>query len=215
MPNEAVARRLELPADEEFENRGFGGGPPAAGAPAINNARLGLFMFLGAEAMFFAGLIGAFLVFRLGSEVWPPPSQPRLPVVVTGVNTLILLLSGFTVRWALKAVQRGNTSGLVRWLGSTAALGLVFLGVQGFEWVRLVDFGLKISTGTYGSTFYTLIGFHALHVVGAVLWLICVLARAYGGRFSARSHTGVEIFSMYWLFVVGLWPLLYGLVYLY
>jgi len=214
MAKVAVVRRLDLPPEGEFEVPGFGGGPPQT-APAMSNARLGLFMFLGAEAMFFAGLIGSFLVFRLGSDVWPPASQPRLPVGVTGVNTLILLLSGVTAQRTLRSVRLGNTAGLVRWLGYTAALGVVFLGVQGFEWIRLVQFGLKISSGTYGSTFYTLVGFHAFHVVGAVLWLITVLVQARAGRFSARSHTGVEIFSMYWIFVVVLWPLLYGLVYLF
>ena len=165
--------------------------------------------------MFFAGLIGTFLVFRLGSDVWPPVSQPRLPVGVTGVNTVVLLLSGLTSYLALGSVRKGNSSGLVRWLGTTAVLGTAFLVVQGYEWVRLVHFGLKLSSGTYGSTFYTLIGFHALHVAVAALWLIVVFGQAWRGRFTPRHHTGVEIFTMYWTFVVALWPLLFGLVYLY
>jgi cytochrome c oxidase subunit 3 len=174
-----------------------------------------MFIFLGAEVMFFAGLIGAFLVFRLGSEAWPPPSQPRLPVAVTGVNTIILLFSGLTVHLALSAVRTGSLFGLVRWLSTTAVLGALFLGIQGFEWVRLVYFGLTMSSGTYGSTFYTLIGFHGLHVLGAVLWLVTVLVRARRGRFSATDHTGVEICAIFWIFVVALWLVLYGLVYLY
>lgn len=165
--------------------------------------------------MFFVGLISAFLVFRLGSEIWPPASQPRLPVEVTGINTVILLLSGLTVHLALRAIRDGNLNGLLRWLWTTAVLGTVFLCVQGYEWIRLVHFGLTVSSGIYGSTFYTLIGFHGFHVLAAVLWLIIVLYQGWRGRFAVHRHTGVEIFSMYWTFVVGLWPLLYGLVYLY
>lgn len=172
-------------------------------------------MFLGAEAMFFASLIGAFLVFRLGSTTWPPPFQPRLPVVVTGVNTLFLLASGVTMRLALNAVRAGRLSGLASYLLTTAFLGGLFLGVQGYEWVRLVRFGLTISSGVYGATFYTLIGSHGLHVFGAVVWLVVVLLQAQRGRFAAERHTGVELCAMYWTFVVALWPILYGLVYLY
>jgi heme/copper-type cytochrome/quinol oxidase subunit 3 len=94
-------------------------------------------------------------------------------------------------------------------------LGAVFLAVQGIEWLRLIHFGLTVSSSVYGGLFYTLIGFHALHVVGALLWLMCVWLLAKRGRFTRDRHTGVQTCAMYWLFVVGLWPVLYGLVYLY
>ncbi len=219
MAREATAQKVAEPkaGEEGAPIPGFaGGGPPAASRePVVSNARLGLLMFLAAEAMFFAGLIGAFLVFRLGSPVWPPPFQPRLPIAVTGVNTVVLLASGLTVRLALKAVRLGNTAGLVRYVWSTLLLGAVFLAVQGFEWVRLIRFGLTVSSGVYGSTFYTLIGCHGLHVLGAVLWLSVVGIQARKGRFTRQSHAGVETCAMYWTFVVALWPILYGLVYLY
>ena len=172
-------------------------------------------MFLAFEAMFFGGLIGAFLVFRLSSPRWPPPGQPYLPVAVTWINTGILLLSSVTMRRARRAICAGDRPGLLRGLGMTAALGTLFLVVQGTEWVRLVKFGLTLSSGTYGTTFYTLIGCHGLHVLAAVMWLLVVLCLARGGRFSAREHVGVQLCGMYWHFVVGLWPVLFGLVYLY
>lgn len=182
--------------------------------PPVSNARLGMLIFLGAEAMFFAGLIGAFLVFRLGSSTWPPPGQPRLPIGITTINTAILLLSAFTMRSALREIRSGSLQGLARWLLVTALLGTVFLGVQGYEWVRLVHFGLTLSSGTYGATFYTLIGVHGGHVLGAVVWLLLVLIGARRHRFSAGHHLGVELCGMYWYFVVGLWPILFTLVYL-
>lgn len=218
MARDATAYKVvEAQAGQESARApGFAGGPPSASVePAVNNARLALLMLLAAEAMFFAGLIGAFLVFRLGSVTWPPPFQPRLPVAVTGVNTVILLLSGFTMQLALKAVRAGKLEKLARHLLATFFLGGFFLALQGYEWVRLVGFGLKVSSGIYGATFYTLIGCHGLHVFGALLWMSVVLAQAWRGRFTAGRHTGVETCAMYWTFVVGLWPVLYGLVYLY
>jgi heme/copper-type cytochrome/quinol oxidase subunit 3 len=173
-----------------------------------------MLIFLAAEAMFFAGLIGAFLVFRFGSATWPPPGQPYLPVGVTGVNTIILLVSAYTMGRALRAIRRGDRRGLVRGLLVTALLGTIFLGVQGYEWIRLVHFGFTVSSGTYGATFYTLIGIHGLHVFGAVLWLLVVLAGARAHRFSATRHAALTICGMYWYFVVALWPVLFGLVYL-
>lgn len=183
--------------------------------PPVSNARIGVLLFLGAEGMFFAGLISAFLVFRVGSIVWPPPFQPRLPVAVTAFNTVILLFSGYTMHRALHAIRRGNRQGLVNGLLATALLGTIFLSVQGIEWVRLLQFGLTLSSGVYGSTFYTLIGCHAAHVFGAVIWLLIVLGLARGNRFSAKHHIGVEVCRMYWYFVVAVWPVLFGLVYLY
>ena len=183
---------------------------------AASNARLAILMLLGAELMLFAGLIGAFLVFRIGSITWPPPSQVtvRLPVVVTGLNTIILLLSGYTMFQAFREIRRNNQSGLKIWLLSTGILGSIFLVVQGTEWVRLVHYGLTLSSGVYGSIFYVLIGCHALHVFSAILWLLTALVRAIAGRFSASQHIGVEMCTIYWTFVVALWPILYLLVYI-
>jgi len=181
----------------------------------VSNARLAVMMFLAAEAMFFAGLVGAFLVFRLSAEIWPPPFQPRLPVFVTGINTVVLLLSGVTMRLALQAVRGDNPARVIAWLGMTVTLGAVFLLIQGYEWIRLIQFGLTVKSGIYGATFYTLIGCHGFHVFGAVIWLTLVLMGARRGRTSAQSYTGIQICAMYWTFVVALWPILYGLVYLY
>ena len=218
MAQTSTAKRLDGTLVElEPKRPGFGGGDPPV-SPNVtvgSNAWLAVWMFLGAEAMFFAGLIGAFLVFRLSATIWPPPFQPRLPVGVTGVNTVILLLSAFTMRRTLTCVRLANPGKAVRLLGLTAILGVVFLAVQGYEWLRLIQFGLTVSSSVYGGLFYTLIGFHALHVLGALIWLAVVFARAIKGRYSAQHHLGLQTCAMYWTFVVALWPALYGLVYLY
>jgi len=183
----------------EFPRDRFGRGDDGRWGPPVSNARLGMLMFLGAEAMFFAGLIGAFLVFRFGSVMWPPPGQPYLPVGVTGVNTAILLFSAYTMRRALLAIRGGDRQELIRWLLGTVLLGTIFLGVQGYEWIRLVRHGFTT---------------HGVHVFGAVLWLLVVLAGAGRNRFSAERHVNLTLCGMYWYFVVGLWPVLFTLVYL-
>ena len=188
--------------------------PDPRNGPPVSNARLGMLIFLAFEGMFFAGLIGAFLVYRLGSQFWPPVGQPRLPILVTWANTAILLFSSYTMRDALRAMRMGDRDGLTTGLSWTALLGTTFLIVQGSEWLRLIRHGLTLSAGIYGATFYTVIGCHGLHVLGAVIWLL--IAR-FGSRdtwCSARRQVGVELCGMYWYFVVGLWPVLFALVYL-
>lgn len=216
----STARHLpEFEPTVEPAKKRFGGGdtpPPARpSVPVGANAWLAVLMFLGAEAMFFAGLMGAYLVFRVGATIWPPPFQPRLPVLVTGVNTMILLASALTIRLAIRAVRGGDRTRLIGWLGVTAMLGTVFLAVQGFEWLELIRFGLTVSSSVYGGLFYTLIGFHAAHVLGALIWLAVVFVLAKKGRYSKAQHIGLQTCALYWTFVVGLWPVLYGLVYLY
>ena len=184
--------------------------------PPLSNARLAVLVLLGAETMLFSGLIGAFLVFRVGNVTWPPPSHMglELPRVVTGINTALLLLSGYTMFQAHRAIQKGMVKQLRNWLLITGVLGLLFLGVQGSEWVQLIRNGLTLQSGVYGGIFYVLIGCHALHVLTAVIWLFIVFGMAIVGRFSTERYVGVDTCTIYWIFVVALWPILYVLVYL-
>ncbi len=221
MARTSAARRLDGMAPLTTARRPeFGGGEPPAppvrpNVPIGSNAWLATLMFIGAELMFFAGLIGAFIVFRWGSPIWPPPFQPRLPVGVTGVNTIILLGSAVTMHMGLRAIRSGANGGFKRMLALTALLGGIFLIIQGYEWARLIHFGLTVSSSVYGGLFYTLIGFHAFHVAGALIWLAVVIVIAKRGGYSKQQHTGIQTCAMYWNFVVALWPVLYGLVYLY
>lgn len=183
-------------------------------APAISNARLAIAIFLAFESMFFAALIAAYLVFRLRTAVWPPLDLPALPIVVTWVNTGVLVASAYTMWRARVAQTAGRREELARTLLLTAGLGTLFLVVQGSEWVRLVRHGLTLSTGMYGATFYTLIGCHGLHVLAAVAWLLVVLVRAQRSRFGGPIRVPLELCSIYWFYVVALWAALFPLVYL-
>jgi cytochrome c oxidase subunit 3 len=178
----------------------------------VPSGLLGIAIFVAAEAMFFAGLISAYWVLRTQAMGWPPFDQPRLPVVVTGVNTGVLFLSGLAMHRALRTAT-GRRPHLTRWLVAAALLGTLFLAVQGFEWIRLIGFGLTTASSLYGATFYTLVGAHALHVVAALAVLLWVTALALR-RPEGPDETALRVCHVYWLFVVGVWPVIYGLVYL-
>jgi heme/copper-type cytochrome/quinol oxidase subunit 3 len=196
---------------------GGDGGPeraPSPRRPGLDNLRLAILFLIGGECMFFAALISALFVLRLGQPLWPPPFQPRLPVGVTGVNTLVLLASSVTLSAALRALARGQEVEAVKRLAVTAGLGLLFLLVQGYEWIRLIGYGLTVASGTYGTTFYTLIGTHGIHVLGALIWLSVALVLAARGRYAGGRTAPVKACAMFWHFVVGLWPILYVAVYL-
>lgn len=182
--------------------------------PFISNGMLAILMLIASEMMLFSGLIGSFLIFRLQAAFWPPPALPRLPIAITWANTFVLLGSAATMFMAVRAVHQSRQRLMRRYLAATLVLGLTFLTVQGNEWVRLVAHGLTLSSGSYGGTFYLLIGCHGAHVTAAVIWLACVVFVATKGRYNARNASGIELCAVYWYFVCAIWPLLFGLVYL-
>ena len=180
----------------------------------IPSGMLAVLMLIATEMMLFSGLIGSFLIFRLSAPFWPPPALPRLPLTVTWINTFVLMSSSITMYLAVRAVHQNRQRLTRRWLVITAVLGTTFLAVQGSEWVHLVAHGLTLKSGSYGSTFYLLIGCHGLHVTAAVIWLIAVTMVAMRGRYNANNAGGVERISAFWYFVCAIWPVLFVLVYL-
>ncbi|RMH38818.1 MAG: heme-copper oxidase subunit III [Deltaproteobacteria bacterium] len=186
----------------------------ARSRPVVPSALLAVALFVFTEAMLFAGLISSHIVLRGQYEgVWPPADQPRLPVAATGVATVLLLASGVTMWWAVRALDRRQPARATRLLGATLIGGAGFLAMQGYEWARLIGYGLRTADSLYGSLFYTLVGAHALHVIGAVAALAVVTRRAGRGAY-ARDYVGVRAVRVYWTFVVAVWPPLYALVYL-
>jgi heme/copper-type cytochrome/quinol oxidase subunit 3 len=206
----AVVRRLPTVPRRDSGRRPQDSEPQA---PPISNARLAVVIALVGEVMFFTGLIGAYLVFRVGSSEWPPPNLPRLPLAVTWLNTMVLLASGVTMVRARRSVNRNDAVALQRNLALTAGLGILFVLVQGSEWIRLIHHGLTLSTGMYGATFYTLIGTHALHVAGAIFWLGLVWVWARRGQVDAQHDAALDACTIYWIFVCALWVMLFALVY--
>lgn len=176
-------------------------------------AKIGMVLFLAAEAMFFAGLLSAYLILRVQVVPWPPTGQPRLPVLVTGINTLILLTSGVALFCGGRALKKSCNLCLVGWIGIGALCGTLFLAIQGYEWVRLIGFGLTTVKNIYGGLFYLVVGTHAVHLLAALVVLLIVFLKAVQGRYTAAHQTGFVVFRMYWTFVVLVWPVIYGLLY--
>jgi heme/copper-type cytochrome/quinol oxidase subunit 3 len=114
----------------------------------------------------------------------------------------------------LDAIQRGNRRGLMTFLGLTALLGAVFLGGQAYEFVSLAGHGITLQSSVFGSSFFTLTGFHGLHVLIGVAWALLTLAKAGRGAYSAQEHVGVEAFGLYWHFVDIVWIVLFTIIYL-
>lgn len=193
-----------------------GNGPGAGGAPApsVPAPILATLFVVGGDVMLFAGLLFAFWVLRLAAPVWPPPLQPRLPVGVTAANTVVLLASSAAMVAATRTLARRPAGALAGRLAACALLGSLFLAVQGYEWVKLIRFGLTVSSGIYGALFYTLVGTHGLHVLAALIWLGIMTVRAARGRLVPGDADWVQACALYWHFVVALWPLLYVSVYL-
>jgi len=189
--------------------------PTLERVPPIASHRVAMIALIMSELMLFAGLLGMYLVVRLSAATWPPADQPRLPLVVTALNTLVLFGSLVPMTRALGAVRRGHDADAARGVVVTAILGALFLAIQGAEWARLVHHGLTLASSLYGGAFYILIGCHALHVLTAVVWLVIVAVLTARRYFSAASHAGLEMCVIYWYFVSGLWAVLFPLVYLY
>ena len=177
--------------------------------PVVPSAVLGMLLFVAAETMLFAGMISAFTIVRTSAVMWPPPGQPRLPLASTAVNTVALLISGFFLHAAQRAYARDRESAL-RPLGIALGLGSFFVLFQGVEWVALVRQGLTLSSSTLGSFFYLIVGMHALHAVAALGLLAHTWLRMRQGWLVQSQLAAAQVF---WFFVVGLWPILYLVVY--
>ncbi|OGL00175.1 MAG: hypothetical protein A3E31_10620 [Candidatus Rokubacteria bacterium RIFCSPHIGHO2_12_FULL_73_22] len=183
----------------------------AAGARALPPAWVGMLFFVAAETMLFGGLLFAFVLFRLWSPVWPPLGEPRLPLGVTAVNTLVLLASAVTLGRARRHARAGAGPRARRALALTAALGWTFVAVQGSEWVGLAQWGVTAASGPYGGLVFALIGAHGVHVLGAVVWL---LVDAVGGAAAAPPPARLGAGALYWYFVCALWLAIFAAVYL-
>jgi cytochrome c oxidase subunit III len=173
----------------------------------------GLAMFLISESMLFLGLFVAYLTFRAVSPVWPPAGTPELELALPMANSVVLISSSFVIHQADAAIKKNDVAGLRRWFAITAAMGILFLCGQVYEYMHL-EFALR--TNLFASTFYVLTGFHGLHVTVGVLLILAVLWRSIKNptHYSSEHHFGVEAAELYWHFVDVVWIVLFILLYL-
>jgi heme/copper-type cytochrome/quinol oxidase subunit 3 len=182
------------------------------GPPIIESELLAMIIFVFAEVMFFAGFLSAYALVgaRAPEGWWPPPGDPALPVVTTAAASAALAFSGAAVFVAGRAA-RTSAGAAMRPLRVALALGVAFVGYQLYEFVRLVGVGFTLQSSAHGGFFYTIVGGHALHAVGAVGVLGWALRELAAGRLRPPAFTAIRLF---WYFVVLLWPAIYVMVYL-
>ena len=210
-----------------------GGHPPTS--TGLDNKKIAIWAFIGSECMLFASLISTYLIYKGRSRVGPFPHDACLPpmcstalkpilnIPVTSASTFVLLMSSLAMVLALEAVEnkdnpryktmrfRGSSK---LWLWMTAILGTTFLGFQAFEFTSFVHEGLTIRTNLFGSSFFTLTGFHGAHVTAGVLWLLTLLAIDYRRGLGPKDAVNVDIAALYWHFVDVVWIAIFTLVYL-
>ncbi len=166
------------------------------------NMLLGVKLGIASEVMLFGALFAAYFVVRADSPSWPPPGLERPELLLPGLNTVFLVSSSVTMQLAVWAIGRDERRRSLRWMGLTLILGAVFLAIQAYEFATN-GFGLK--DGVFGSTFYTITGFHGAHVLVGLVLIAIVANRARRGLISGSRHTAVEAASYYWHFVDVVW----------
>jgi cytochrome c oxidase subunit III len=202
----------------------------------LDNRKIAIWAFIGSECMLFVSLISTYMIYKGRSvvgpyphEVWTNPAtgqvmKPILNIPVTSASTFVLLMSSLFMVLALAAVQNRDLPKHTRgdrilgssklWLWATAIAGATFLGFQAYEFTSFVHEGLTIRTNLFGSTFFTLTGFHGAHVTAGVLWLVTLLAIDYRRGLGPRDAMNVDLAALYWHFVDVIWIVIFTLVYL-
>jgi cytochrome c oxidase subunit 3 len=202
----------------------------------LDSRKVAIWAFIGSECMLFTSLISTYLIYkgrsRVGPfphEAWVDPTTGRhfhaiLNIPVTSMSTFTLLMSSLFMVLALAAVQNKALPKRTRgerilgssklWLWATAIAGTTFLGFQAFEFTSFVHEGLSIRTNLFGSSFFTLTGFHGAHVTAGVIWLLTLLSIDYKRGLGPKDALKVDIAALYWHFVDVVWIAIFTLVYL-
>ncbi len=202
----------------------------------LDNRKIAIWTFIGSECMLFASLISTYLIYKGRSpqgpyphEAWTNPStgevmKPILDIPVTSASTFVLLMSSVAMVMALNAVQTKYEPKITTWdkikgssklwLWATALLGTVFLGFQAYEFTSFIHEGLTIRTNLFGSSFFTLTGFHGAHVTVGVIWLLTLLAIDFKRGLEPKDALLVDISALYWHFVDVVWIVIFPLIYL-
>src|SRR6059036_2639847 len=209
---------------------------PAEKGVEAYNIKLGMWIFLASEVMFFTALIGTYIILRFGAPgEWAKPNTV-LSVPITGFNTFLLICSSVTMVKAYAAIADGNQRMLKIWMLATILIGATFVSIQVFEYIHLVErvftpSGLRdgselaelaaagklpaATMGLYGSTFFTMTGFHGFHVTcGVISMAYLYFTKALPGKYSKRDYAGIETVGLYWHFVDLVWIILFTIVYL-
>jgi cytochrome c oxidase subunit 3/cytochrome o ubiquinol oxidase subunit 3 len=179
----------------------------------LSNNKLAMWLFLGSECLLFGGLISTYMLYRGRVSVGPRPDQVY-SIPFTSVSSFVLLMSSLTMVLAVSAAKLGDVRKTRVWLTTTALLGSSFVGGQIFEFTTFYRKGLGFTTSLFGSSFYTLTGFHGVHVTVGVILLLSLVAMTLRGSISGDQAEVVEMIGLYWHFVDIIWIVIFTLVYL-
>ncbi len=205
------------------------GHPPTT--TGLDHKKVAVWAFIGSECMLFASLISTYMIYKGRSVVGPFPHEawtnpqgqqfnPILNIPVTSFSTFVLLMSSLAMVLAHDAVvnsenpNRKSWQSSKLWLAATAILGATFLGFQAYEFTSFVHEGLTIKTNLFGSSFFTLTGFHGAHVTAGVLWLLSLLAIDFKRGLGPKDALVVDLAALYWHFVDVVWIVIFTVVYL-
>jgi heme/copper-type cytochrome/quinol oxidase subunit 3 len=185
--------------------------PPDVHYGAATPGKIGMWVFLVSDAFSFGGLLIAHAILRGGRQDWVQPGEPRLAIPFTAALTFLLISTSFTnvLAWASAAQGRRRAASVL--LAVTALGGLLFLAGQYVEWTSLIHEGLVFGRSARASTFYVITGFHGLHVLVGVAYILTVLVQYLRGRATAHH---VELLGLYWCFVDFVWIFVFSFVYL-
>jgi heme/copper-type cytochrome/quinol oxidase subunit 3 len=185
--------------------------PPTA--TGLNTWKLGFWVFIGSETLFFGALISTYMVYRGQSVVGPYPADV-FDLALTTFSTFVLLMSSLAVVLALEFLQQGRRNLALFWTMAIIVLGAIFLGFQAYEFTHFYHEGLTLQGNLFGSTFFVLTGFHGAHVTVGVVWLLVLWFDMFRGKLLPQNALRLEIAGLYWHFVDIVWIIIFTLVYL-
>ena len=184
-----------------------------ATSTGISNNKLAMWLYLASDCLLFGSLISTYLLYKNRAVDGLRP-QDFYDIPFTSVSSFVLLMSSLTMVLALSAIRRGDLQRNRLWLLTTALLGMVFIGGQVYEFTVFAEEGLGYTTNIFGSAFYTLTGFHGVHVTFGIVLLLSAFVASFTGRLGQDRSETVEIIGLYWHFVDIVWILIFTVVYL-
>ena len=181
----------------------------------LSNEKIGMWLFLGTECLLFGGLISTYLLYKSRVPEGEGPTPADLyDIPFTSVSSFVLLMSSLTMVLAVAAISRGDHRSTRVWLATTALLGAVFISGQVYEFTAFVKEGMGFTTNVASSAFFTLTGFHGVHVSIGIIMLLTLLVMSLRGRIPTERAETVEIVGLYWHFVDVVWIVIFTVVYL-
>lgn len=205
----AVDAPIDAPDDDVVH-----GGHGYATNTGISNTKLAMWLFLASECLLFGGLITTYLLYKTPLPGTGEGPQDLFDIPFTSVSSFILLMSSLTMVLAVSAIEAGDRKRFHTWIVATAALGGLFIAGQVYEFSVFLSEGMGYTTNRSSSAFYTLTGFHGVHVTIGIIMLLSVLLLSFRGHIHRHNAETVEVVGLYWHFVDVVWILIFAIVYL-